>query len=633
MEQQLFTDKKTIPLPPWVPSVHQESIFGRKYVLPKIPLVIRRRLKTAEKIKVSEHAVKYRIVTDGAHMGPWRHEYAPHTVKIMDSFGLSHVREIWFCGVEQSGKTNTMMNCLSWCIDCEPGNVFYLMPTEDTAAKITGGKIKPMLLSSSRLSRYLSKKQDDTSLARIKLSHGMTIFPAHANSASAMATWSAKHCFGDEVDKYPPMAGKEADPITLIKKRNRTYKGRYKRFFASTPAGLFIHKGMMACAQVWEYRVCCPHCKSLIKMDGDHLVMDDGATGESIDAGGMVLYGCNECGVQWDDADRESGIRAGRWFCIKGDELSRPTRIGFHHRAWECLDIPLSEIASAWLNAQDGSVAERVAWANGYEAIDYIHEQQDRDTDHILRLVDKSMPRRVVPRGISCLTMMVDTQRLGFYYQVVAWGYGRDLESWRIDHGFVMSFGHLVDIAAKEWLDADEKNYRVQAAFIDSGGGTNPNNPKHSRTVEVYEFCRTNPMFKPVKGRRSMDQPWNATRLDYYPGPRGKKIPIPGGLVLYTLNVTLYKNELARKLNIEPGDPGAFHLHADVGQDYAKQMCAEYQDDHGWWLCPKNKPNHHWDIGVYGMAAADILQIRNRRRPGESGPARKVYSRGVKIDG
>jgi phage terminase large subunit GpA-like protein len=590
-------------------------------------------MRSAAKIKVSDHALKYRMVTDGPHTGPWRHEFAPHTVKIMDTYGLPHVREVWFCAVEQSGKTTTMLNCLEWGIDVDPGDVFWMMPTEKTGDKITGGKIIPMLKSSPHMAKYLSKRQDDTTMSKIKLNHGMTIHPAHANSASSTATWSAKHCFGDEVDKNPPLVGKETDSITLIKKRNRLYKGRYKRFFASTPAGMFIYKGMLACTQVWEYRARCRHCDSLIKMDGDHLILPENATPEMLDGPDMVRYACNECGVDWNDADRMEAIRTGRWFCVKGADVPRPSKVGFHHRSWDCLDIPLVEIAIAWLQSKDGSVAERIAWANGYEAIDYVYEQQDRSEDHILRLVDPAMPRKVVPRDISCIVLLVDAQRIGFHYEVVAYGWGRELESWRIDHGFLMSFQNLKDKAAETWLDADGKQYRIHVAFIDSGGGTNPHNPKHSRTAEIYEFCRQNPLFRPLKGRRTMEQPWNVTRLDFFPGPKGKKVPIPGGLRLYIINVTMYKNELSRKLNIEPSDPGAYHLHADMGKDYAKQLCAEYQDDHGWWVCPKHKPNHHWDIGVYGLAAADILQIRIRRKPSESGPARKVYSKGVTVNG
>lgn len=593
----------------------------------RLPQQVRRRLRQPLKMRVSEHAAQYRQVTKG-HVGPWRHYYAPHVVKVMDTYGLPHVREVWVCGPEQWGKTQVLLNCLHWAADCDPGDIFYLMPTEDTSSKVTDGLIKPMIAASPRLSRYLTGKQDDMTLARIKLSHGVTIWPAHANSPASMATWPAKHCLCDEVDKFPERAGKEADPVTLIRKRSRIYKGRYKRIFTSTPAGKYVWRETMRCPQVWQYQVRCPHCNEMILMDSDHLNLPDDATPESVEAAGSVEYVCNHCDVVWDDADRTIAIRAGGWVAIRGGELLRPSRVGFHSRAWECLDVPLLEIAIAWLKAKKGTIADKVAWANGYEAIDYVHEQSDRDEDHILRLVDEHMPRGIVPPGASCLVVLADTQKRGFYYEVVAFGYGQELTSWRVEHGYVETFANLTDIASKTWTDAEGRPYRAISGFIDSGGGTGTT-PKHSRTVEVYQFCRANKFWKPIKGRRSMDQSWNVTRLDYFPSATGAKVPIPGGLLLYKINVTVYKNELARKLHIERDDPGAYRLHAGVGRDYARQMCAEYQDDHGWWICPRGKDNHHWDIGVYCMAAADILGVRNFRPKAAQPAGRRIISKGV----
>ena len=619
--------RRYVPVPDYIPAGVAARISGRSFSFKKLPQVVKRRMRTAKKIRVSEHAAKYRKVTDGAHIGPWRHEYAPHTVKIMDTYSLPWVREIWFCGVEQSGKTNTMLNCMHWAADCDPGDIFYLMPTEDTSAKITGGKIRPMIQNSSRLSRFLSGRQDDITLSRVKLNHGVTIRPAHANSPASMATWPAKHCFGDEVDKYPEQAGREADPITLIRKRNRVYKGRYKRFFASTPAQLFIFEGMRACAQVWEFRVRCPHCDQLIKMEAEHLDLD-GMSIEDVEAGAKVLYTCHECGSQWDDETRERAIRFGTWVCVKGEDIIRPTRVGFHHRAFECLDVPMAEIAVAWLKGEKGTLADKIAWANGYAAEDYKFESQDRAEDFILRLRDDSLPRKVVPVDTSMLVILADTQRIGIHYEVWAFGWGSAMDVAMIDHGFLQTFTQLMDVSRKEWQNANGKIYRIQVGFIDSGGGTDPNRPKHTRTVQVYDFCRRNPLFRPLKGRRTMETGWNVKRQDFYPSSVGKKVPIPGGLLLYTINVTLYKNELAGKLQIERDDPGALRLHAEVTSDYAKQMCAEYQDDRGYWICPKGKDNHHWDIAVYGMAAADILGIRRmRQRTGK--PGVKVYSKGV----
>ncbi len=613
---------KKMQVPDWVPPQFQEELQGRKVELARLPLPIRRRMRTPEKIKVSEHAVKFRWVADGDHVGPWRNEYVPHGVKIMDTFGLPWVREVWFCGVDQSGKTNLMLNCLNWCIDISPGDVYFMAPTEKKTVRMVRGKIIPMLQKSSSSSKYISKRKDDTGQGEIRLRHGVVIRPAWANSADSTSSFSAKYSFGDEVDKYGEVVGTETNAINNIRKRNRTFKGRYKRMFVSTPAGRFIYSHTMDCPQVWAVRVLCPHCQELIKMDGEHLALDKKVpagekearlTVADIEGGTEVKYICNSCGAMWDEMERMLAIRHGRWVCIKGADILRPTRVGFHHRAWECGDVSLAEIAVAWLKAEDGTVADKKDWAHGYEAIDYKHEPQDRKEDFILRLRDESMPRGLVPGNTQLLLVLADTQRAGFHYEVMAFGWGEFLPIHVVDHGFVETFQTLNDIARKSYFDAEEREFRPFAGFIDSGGGTDPHRPKHTRTVQVYQFCRSNPFWKPLKGRRTMETSWNVRRQDFYPASVGKKVPIPGGLNLYTINVTMHKNELSSKLQIEPGDPGAFTLHADVTSDYARQMCAEYQDDRGYWICPDGRDNHHWDIGVYGIASGDILGLRNRR--------------------
>ena len=629
MLQAAMVENRVV-VPSFVPDDVRRRLAGRRFSVGRLPASVTRRMRTPEKIRVSEHAARYRIVTDGPHTGPWRHEYAPHTVKIMDTYGLPWVREVWFCGVEQSGKTNTMLNCLHWAADVDPGDIFYMMPTEQTMAKITGGRLKPMIEQSPRLSRYLTGRQDDLTLSRITLNHGVTIHPSWANSPASMATWSAKHCFGDEIDKGQELSGREADRVTLIRKRGRLYRGRAKRMFGSTPAQLFIYRGMQDCPQIWEWRVRCPHCDELIRMEAGNLDLDDMDI-EQIEAGAQVRYTCQNCGSQWDEIQREMAIRAGHWICVKGADITRPARVGFHHRAWECLDVTLSEIAIAYLKSKTGTVADRIAWANGYEAIDYVHEQVDRKEDYILRLRDENMPRRIVPRDTACLMIIADTQKHGFHYKVVAFAWGDDLRAHMVEHGYVLAFKDLQALAARPWLDADNREYRCQSGWIDSGGGTDPQRPKHSRTVEVYNFCRRNPFWRPLKGRRTMEQSWNVKRLDYFPSSVGKKIPIPGGLNLYTINVSLFKDELARKLQIEPGDPGGITLHADTGSGYASQLCAEYQDERGYWICPKGKDNHQWDCWVYALAAAEISGIRNWPRGGRK-PGMVVYSRGVSRD-
>lgn len=619
-------------IPSFIPGDVRRRLSGQRTTLHRLPEQIRRRMRSPEKIKVSDHAAQYRMVTDGPHVGPWRHELSPHTVKIMNTYGLPHVRAIWFCGVDQSGKTNTMLNCLHWAADVDPGDIFYLMPTEDTAAKVTSEKLIPLIRQSKRLRQQVGSKENDTTLARIKLKHGVTIRPAWSNSAASMATYPAKHCFGDEVDKYPERTGRGASPIKMIEKRNRLYRGRYKRFFASTPEQLYIYKGTMACRQVWEMRHRCPHCNELFRPTGECLNIPDGVAADDLGPETDITYNCTECGTQITEEQRLDHLLVPEWVAIKGGELLRPSTVGFHHRAWDCRDVPLYEIAAAWLAAKNGGLADKIAWANGYEAEDYQYEAQDRKEDFILRLRDETAPRSLVPRDTCYIAVIADTQQIGFHYAVLAYGFGEELPVAKIEHGYVETFAQLNDIAAQPWLDADGKPYRAMSGWIDSGGGTNPQQPKHSRTNEVYRFCQACPFWRPLKGQRSMQTGWATKLMDFYPSRDGKMEKIPGGLKRYNLNVTVYKDELAGKLQREPGNPGAIALDAATTSEYAAQLCVEYRDDHGYWHCPKGKANHQWDIWVYGLAVADIIGIR-RLRPAESskpqGPI--IYSKGVQI--
>jgi len=79
---------------------------------------------------------------------------------------------------------------------------------------------------------------------------------------------------------------------------------------------------------------------------------------------------------------------------------------------------------------------------------------------------------------------------------------------------------------------------------------------------------------------------------------------------LYICDTHHYKDQLATKLRLKPDNPGAYHLHMDTTEEFARQMCAEYVDDRRLWRCPNNKANHYWDCSVMELVAADLLQLK-----------------------
>ncbi|MBE7413853.1 MAG: phage terminase large subunit family protein [Deltaproteobacteria bacterium] len=589
----------------------QQSLFQPVRFFPAEREVFRKK----ERLTPSEWAERYRRVTMGAHVGPWRNDLTPYLAFVMDTFMLPHVREGVICGSPQTGKTETPYNCLAYAMDRDPSTVMVVMPSREDARKVAEDRIIPMLNSSPRLSPLISENPDDTAKQRVRLRNGALLYMAWSNSASALATFPIKYLLFDETDKYGDTVGKETDPVTLGEKRARVFRYTHKIFKVSSPTRETGHiwRAIQRCEAVYHFHARCPDCGHEQPFHVEQLRYPEGLPAEEVHRDHLARYECRACHMQWMDSQRDAAVRAGKWTRVKGENISRPRRVGFHLPSWLSPDVSLSEIAAAEIRAKTDK-AKLIDFYNDYLAEPYIEKQSERKEDAILALRDER-PRGLVPKGISCLLLLADTQQRGFYYEVRAFGWGPSLDSWQVREGFVESFKGLEDVLYNsEYADCDGVKHSIGAAFIDSGGGTGAV-PKHSRTAEVYDFCRQHPKVKPIKGRQRMTQTVSQARIDNYPGTRK---PIPGGVVLHHVNVTHFKDELARKLAIHRDDPGAWRLHSECPVEYARHMTAEYKDEKGLWQCPKGKANHYWDIGVYALAAAEILQVKFWSKPDDT---------------
>lgn len=627
----LLPDRK-LPLPSWLPEDRRRRLAGRRVTV-RISRAVRTRLRTLERIPVSDWNERYRVMPSAdSFSGHWRREIAPHAAKVMDTWAHPWVREVCFCGPDQASKTNAMLGCMGWSIERDPGNIFYTMPSEAAAKKILSEKLIPMLRLSPPLARKLSPRADDTGLGMIRMLHGVSIYPAWANSATSTATFSAKYTFNDEIDKWD-MVGTETDPIRRIRKRSKNFRYSHKHFFASTPAGKFIYKMTMACQQVWVYAARCPDCGELILMDEDHFVIPQGYGEQQIkDDRAAIEYRCNACDSHWSEAKRAAAFRWGDWVCTKGGQVERPGDVGFHLSGFVTPDMAMSDIAITIVTARSGDLAAKRDLAHGVKCIDFKEELSQRKEDQILRLRD-SRPAGQVPLDADALTLHIDTQDHGFWYEIRAWRYGLDLKSWLVKHGYLPSagaddFSGPDALLAGEYPDENGEPHRIVAGIIDSGG---------HRTAEVYEWCRRTGMLaaKGASGRKT--QPVSVTRLDRFPGSNK---PIPGGLNLYILDTHFHKDLLANKLPTDPTDNGAWVLHSgytfeqlaalarDPGtqqshnlEEYARQFCVEGRDERNLWQCPEGKANHLFDCAQQGLALAMYLGFQHAVREPQPAPA------------
>lgn len=581
-----------------------------------------------------------RMPAADSHPGAYKVEFARFAAKVMDTWAQPWVREVWFCGVDQASKTNTMLSCIGWSRRHAPGNIFYQMPDEASSDKIMGKKLIPMLRGTPCLAQYLSPRADDTALGGVTFADGIGIIPSWAGSPTSTATFAALHTFTDELDKCK-MVGKEASPVDRIRKRNRT-KRFGKNFFSSTPAEGWIYDGTMACVQVWVAAGRCPVCGDLIVMDEDHIVIPQGATEESIKADPTCIeYACT-CGAPWDEEARQKAYERCDWVCIKGAEIKKPVDVGFLLSAFPLPDVPMTTIAQTILRARSGDLSAKIDLAHAIKAENHKEVHAERKEDAILLLRD-DRPAGLVPAEADALSLQVDTQDNGFWYTVRAWRFGLDLKSWLVKCGFVPSaraddFSAIDTVRTAEYVGESGKVYRIQAGIVDTGG---------HRTAEVYDWCKRTGMM-PAKGASNRKaQPVTVGNIERYPGTNKA---IPGGLKLYHLDTHYHKDMLSNKLAIDPSDDGAWLLHSGLSLDqlamqkahnlpqahnleqYARQMCAEYRDERNLWQCADNKANHYWDCEQMGLALVIYLGWQHARSVDAEPlrPQRVIHSKGIR---
>jgi phage terminase large subunit GpA-like protein len=577
----------------------------------------RKAFRRRAKMRPSVWAERYRILPPkvSSKPGKWRNATTPYLQAVMDVAALPFVREIVCCKGPQMGVTEAVHNFVGYSIDRAPGPVMYVFPDEDMARENMRDRIEPMISATPQLRRYLTGSAKDATSLRVDLKH-VNVYLAWARSASKLGNKPIRYLSLDEIDKYPETSGKkEASPIALAEARTRTYSRTCKIFKYSTPTDESgeVWREINSCPVVLHYEARCPACGRFQRMVWAQVKWEGGGSADPdvIERQELARYECEHCGYLWDNSVRDEAVRAGRWCDTDGRSWEyavrkeKPRKIGFHMPSWLSHFVSLSTAAAKFIEGTKDRRALR-NFLNNFAAEPWVEYDVERSEDRILALKDER-PAGLVPEEADVIMAGIDTQDDGFWYEIRAFRYGMELESWQVRAGFVDSLAGLDDIVNGTYKKPSGISTGVSFGLIDSQG---------HRTAEVYDWCRLHPRIYPLKGEQSMNVPFMVS---------GKSISKYNlaGLKLVRINTTYFKDDLKAKLEILPTDPGAWHMCADYPDDYARHMTSEYRDEKGKWQCPRHKPNHLWDCSVYLLAAAEIRHLKTKTRPGTSMPRHK----------
>ena len=195
-----------------------------------------RALERREDLSPSEWAERHRYMPPSmtAEPGPWRNDRTPYLSEIMDSAREQGVEEVVFIKAVQIGFSECTRNLLGYWVDHDPGPCLLVMPSQRSAEEIVEERIRPLLRETPRLQQYIAESRSDNKVSATRLKN-MPIYIGWAGSAQSLASRPIRYIIFDEVDKYPPFVGREADPISLGMKRLTTYGYRARAIIGSTP--------------------------------------------------------------------------------------------------------------------------------------------------------------------------------------------------------------------------------------------------------------------------------------------------------------------------------------------------------------------------------------------------------------
>jgi phage terminase large subunit GpA-like protein len=506
------------------------------------------------------------------------------------------------------GKTDcAILNPIGYFMVNDPSPIMVLQPTVEMAQTVSKNRLSPMLRDTPVLSGLVQdKSRNGGNTILEKQFPGGYITLTGANSPATLASRPIRILLADEVDRYPPSAGKEGDPLMLAEKRATTFWNSMV-VITSTPTikgeSTVEREYLASTMEVWN--VPCPQCGEYQPLTWENIKINSKGLRDGSDTN--VECVCNSCGAISTEVEWKAQQKKGKYIARHPERDVR----GFYVNA---LSNPFTEwkkIAVDFVKAQDeaktGNVEALKTWTNTVMAQTWDEAGVQIDnTDLMERLEDYGCD---VPDEVLFLTVGVDTQNDRFEYEIVGWGIGK--ESWGIEYGAI--YGDLKQQDIWNRLDAlllrtmtrkDGTIMGMCATCIDSGGAF---------TNEVYRFCleRWDRNVWAIKGsNKGMAAPYISRPST------GNRVGVP----LFTLGVDTGKCIVYDRLKIETPGPGFCHFPSgDRGYTakYFEGLTAEkhvtkYKQGRPvkvWKLKKAGLRNEPLDIRNYAQAAVEIAHL------------------------
>ena len=569
-------------------------------------------IKPPPHLKISQWADKFRHLSteSSSEAGRFETSRAMFQKEIMDSINDPSIEEVVVMSCSQIGKTEILLNAIGYYIAYAPAPILVVQPTLEMARAWSQDRLAPMIRDSAILKYKVAdvKSKDSGNTVLHKVFDGGHITACGANSPASLASRPIKIVLCDEIDRYPPTAGSEGDPVMLAKRRSATFWDS-KLVLTSTPTV----KGASAIESAYEdsdkrlFYVPCHKCKTkqVLKWSQVQWEKKEPET---------ARYICQKCETKWTDIERVKNIAKGQWKATNRFNGRAGFRLNGLYSVW----VTMEEAVGEFLRAKKLPETLRV-FVNTYLGETWEDEGERIDD---LGLYDRREDYKDIPDEIVLITAGVDVQDDRIECEILGWGL--EEETWSIDYHTIYGdpsasniWQELDMVLTKTYELPNKTKLKIVSACIDSGHHTNM----------VYKFC------KPRYARRVF-----AIKGI---GGEGKSIasrPNRNNIAkvpLFSIGVDTAKELIYSRLRIKQHGAGYCHFPKTYNEEYFRQLTAEKvitKYRRGFkkreWVLMRPR-NEALDCRVYAVSAfillnADLNTIAQRQKKVQTDNPNKV---------
>jgi len=568
--------------------------------------------------------------------GPISFDVIPFAREILRALADPEVEEVTICSSAQVAKTTIITCAMLYFLSEDPGNAVFAMDTEDHALEYKEERVEEIILHSPVFKKYIKTWRSQSKAAVLRL-NGQVITFRGSNSPGGLASKGARRAFADEIDKWPMWAGKEADPLDLLRERLKSYSDS-KFFDASTPTNEH--------GRIWQrlqqssnerYHVPCPHCGAyqvLVFGDGTRnaggIKWPSNASKEDIADHDLAWYECAVCHGRIDEKHKRKMVRSGVWApfgakVVNGEVRGgkeRKIHRGFHiwagYSMWP--KVGWSRIAAEFLRSKKEK-RSLMNFRNSWLGETWKQDVSEVRDEH-LQAAKTTYPTGTLrlPEGADWVTYGVDVQssqgETYHYYVVRAWG-ARG-ESWLIDYG-VTTPQRNIDNESTAWIDLRNLVYtRWETANGNEANRMSPVVDSGYRTAEVCAWCSDN-FGIAYKGMKQGNSPLKRFQREF--NDQGDTVD------QVHVNPDVYKEQVHRMIC---GKEGKWHIPDNVSDEYLAHMTAEHLVavtnrntnvvSLQWRIRSEGLPNHFFDCEVYALVGAMLARLTMRDRIEDDSP-------------